>query len=56
MSVMSADEREDFLKRENELSDQLAEKVSCVECSLFQADKIGNGFGCTREDHGGYEG
>lgn len=28
MSVMSADEREEFLKRENELSDQLAEKVS----------------------------
>jgi kinesin family protein 5 len=30
MSVMSHDEREDFLKRENELSDQLAEKVSYI--------------------------
>lgn len=28
MSVLSADEREEYLKRENELSDQLAEKVS----------------------------
>lgn len=28
MSVLSADEREEFLKRENELSDQLAERVS----------------------------
>lgn len=28
MSVLSADERDEFLRRENELSDQLAERVS----------------------------
>lgn len=38
MSVMSADEREDFLKRENELSDQLAEKVSFQYRAMDQAD------------------
>jgi kinesin family protein 5 len=34
-SVMDKDEREDFLKRENELSDQLAEKVGHLVLALW---------------------
>ena len=35
ISSMDKDEREDFLRRENELTDQLAEKVRGGDCLLF---------------------
>jgi kinesin family protein 5 len=39
---LPADEKEEFLRRENELSDQLAEKVSfCIYEHLEQADNVG---------------
>lgn len=57
MSVLSADEREEYLKRENELSDQLAEKVSCcLRSQSYEGQLTGIGI-CvigTREIDGGH--
>ena len=52
--ALDKDEREEFLKRENELSDQLAEKVSFITIAMCKKLMIGiRPFG-SGEGHGGH--
>jgi kinesin family member 5 len=48
-TVVGADEREEFLKRENELSDQVAEKDNALKASEKLLKELREEFGFLKE-------